>query len=183
MIWTDSSSNQCAGGVGVVLQSPEGDLVECTICLQFPTTNNEAEYEVVLLSLDLTKAAKTSLVVVHNDSQVIVGHINGDYKAKGEQMKEYLSIVKGRVSQKLLAKFMQIPREENDQAVRLPKTASAEHMVIASQVLSFAQYSPAIDKIDLEVISMGANWTTSIVLYLKDGMLLEDHNASCKLKV
>ena len=51
-------------------------------------TNNEAEYEAVLSSLDLAKAAGAKLVVIHCDSQVVVGHINGDYEAKGERMKE-----------------------------------------------------------------------------------------------
>ena len=111
MIWTDDSFNQCTGGVKVVLQSLEGDLVECTIHLQFPTTNNEAEYEAVLLGLDITKAVEASSVVIHSDSQVIVEHINRDYEAKGEWMKEYLNMVKGRVSQKLLVKFMQISRK------------------------------------------------------------------------
>ena len=97
MIWTNGSSNQRAEGGGVVLQSLEGDIVECTIRLQFPTTNNEAEYEAVLLGLDLAKAARASFVVIHCDSQVVDVHINEDYKAKGEQMKEYLSMVKGRV--------------------------------------------------------------------------------------
>jgi len=47
-------------------------------------------------------------VVIHSNLQVIVGHINGDYEAKGKRMKEYLIMIKGRVSQKFLAKFMQI---------------------------------------------------------------------------
>ena len=42
---TDGSSNRQAGGAGVILLSPEGDVVECMVCLDFPTTNNEVEYE------------------------------------------------------------------------------------------------------------------------------------------
>ena len=98
MIRIDGLSNQRAGGIGVVLQSPEGGLIECAVHLQFLTTNNEAEYEVVLMDLDLAKAAGASSVVIQNDSQVIIGHINGDYNGKGERMKEYLSMVKERVN-------------------------------------------------------------------------------------
>ena len=46
-------------------------------------TNNEAKYEVVFTGLDLDEAAEASLVVIHSDSQVIVGHNNEDYEAKG----------------------------------------------------------------------------------------------------
>lgn len=88
---------------------PEEDIVKCEIgrySLQFPTTSNEVEYEMVLLGLNLAKAEGASSVVIHYDSQIVVGHINEDYDVKGEWMKEYLSMVKGKVSQKLLAKFM-----------------------------------------------------------------------------
>ena len=63
---------------------PEGDLIECVMRLQFPTTNNEAKYEAVLMGLNLAKVAEASSVVIHSYLQVIVGHINGDYEAKRE---------------------------------------------------------------------------------------------------
>ena len=84
VIWTDGSSNQWVEGTGVLLWSLEGDTIECAICLQFSTTNNEAEYEAVLSSLDLAKAVKADLLVIFCNSQVMVGHINGDYEEKGE---------------------------------------------------------------------------------------------------
>ena len=41
----------------MVLHSQEGDEVECMLCLDFPTTNNETEYETLIIGLDLAKAA------------------------------------------------------------------------------------------------------------------------------
>ncbi|XP_075638892.1 uncharacterized protein LOC142610799 [Castanea sativa] len=65
----DGSSNKRVGGVGIVLQSPEGDKIECMVRLDFPTTNNEAEY------------------------------VNGNYECKGERMKKYLEQAKRRVNE------------------------------------------------------------------------------------
>lgn len=62
--------------------------------------------------------ARASSIVIHSDLQVIVRHINKNYEAKREWMKEYLSMVKKKVSHKFLAKFVQIPREKNEQADR-----------------------------------------------------------------
>ena len=53
-------------------------------------TNNETEYEAILTGLDLAKVVGALLVVLHSDSQVVVGYINVDYEAKGEQMKKSL---------------------------------------------------------------------------------------------
>ena len=67
------------------------------ICLDFPTTNNEAEYEALVAGLDLARVVGATSVVIYCNSQVITNQINGDYKCKGERMKLYLNQVKKRV--------------------------------------------------------------------------------------
>ena len=67
-IHTSESSNKQGGGAGVILQSSEGDRIECMICLDFPTTNNEVEYEALIVGLDLARAARAKNLVVYCDS-------------------------------------------------------------------------------------------------------------------
>ena len=69
IIHTDGSSNRHVGGVGVVIQTPEGDKIEYMIRLNFPTTNNEVEYEALVAGLDLAKAARVGNVIVHCNSR------------------------------------------------------------------------------------------------------------------
>ena len=52
VIHVDGSSTQHARGIGMVLQSPEGDKLKHKVRLQYQTTNNEIEYEVFLKGLD-----------------------------------------------------------------------------------------------------------------------------------
>ena len=77
-------------------------------------TNNEAEYEAIPTGLDLAKVVGALSVVLHSDFQVVVGHINGDYEAKGEQMKKYLYLIRRRANQTFAVKFLQVLREENE---------------------------------------------------------------------
>ena len=128
----------------MVIQTPEGDKIECMIRLDFPTTNNEAEYEALVAGLDLTKAAGAENMIIHCDSQVITSQINDDYKCRNERMKKDLEEVKNRISS-LEVKFVQIPREENECADRLAKAAFVEFMNASKQVLSFVQTSSLID--------------------------------------
>ena len=116
--------------------------------LDFPTTNNEAEYKALVARLDLAKGARATSVVMYCDSQVVTSQVNGDYECKGKKMKKYLEQVRKQVGD-LQAKFVQIPREENEQADRLAKAASAEHMLIPDKLLSFVQLSPLIDGISV----------------------------------
>ena len=128
----------------MVIQTPKGDKIKCMIWLDFPTINNEAEYEALVARLDLVKAAGAKNMIIHCDSQVIMSQINGDYECRNERMKKYLEEVKSRISS-LEVKFVQIPREENECADRLEKAASAEFMNASEQVLSFVQTSSLID--------------------------------------
>ena len=128
----------------MVIQTSERDKIECMIQLDFPMTNNEAEYEALVARLDLVKAAGAENIIIHCDSQVKTSQINGDYECRNERIKKYLEEVKNQISS-LQVKFVQIPREENECADCLAKAASAEFMSTSKQVLSFVQISSLID--------------------------------------
>ena len=130
-IHTDESSNRQAGRAGIVLHSYKGDKIECMVRLDFPTTNNEVEYEALVVGLDLAKAARATDMVLYCDSQAVMSQVNGNYECNGEWMNKYLEQMKKRTND-LQVKFFQIPREENKQANRLAKTTSAKYMLIPS---------------------------------------------------
>ena len=67
-----------------------------------PTINNE----VVQTGLNLAKVAGASLVIIHSNSQVVIGYINEDNEAKEEWMKKYLSLVKRLTNQNFAAEFV-----------------------------------------------------------------------------
>ena len=95
--WTvniDGSSTKDSGGVGIVLKSPEGDIIKQAIRLQYPTTNNEAEYEALLVGLKTAKILGATELDVRSDSQLVVGQVNGDYEAKEGRMQQYLQLVR-----------------------------------------------------------------------------------------
>ena len=99
------------------------------IQLDFPTTNNEKEYEALMARLNLAKVTGVENMVVHCDSQVVTSQINGGHECKNERMKRYLEEVKYRIGN-LEVKFVQIPREENECIDHLAKVASAEFMLV-----------------------------------------------------
>ena len=93
IIHVDGSSTQHAGGVGVILQSPEGDKLTYKVRLQYQATNNEVEYEALLKGLELVKSIEAQSVLILGDSQLVMGQVNGTCEAKEERMKKYLEKV------------------------------------------------------------------------------------------
>ena len=125
VIHVDGSSTQHAGGIGVVLQSPEGDKLKYKLRLQYKPSNNEVEYEALLKGLKLAKSVKARSVLVLGDSQLVMGQVNGTYEAKEGRMKKYLEKVLLLMKKFKEVNFVQILREENVEADSLAKEASA----------------------------------------------------------
>ena len=122
-------------------------------------------------------------MVVYYDSQVVTSQINGNYECKNERMKKYLKEVKGQIGSRQI-KFVQIPREENECANHLAKGASKEYMLVPDQVLSFDQISSLIDEVtSVQEIGTESNWTTPLVSYIRNDMLLDGKDDARKLKV
>ena len=68
VVHVDGSSTLHAGGIGVVLKSPEVDTLKCKVCLHYQTTNNKAEYEAFLKGLELAKVLEAESILVQGDS-------------------------------------------------------------------------------------------------------------------
>ena len=125
IIHVDGLSRQHAGGIGVVLQSPEGDKLMYKVSLQYQATNNEVEYKAFLKGLELAKSIEAESILILGDSQLVMGQVNGTCEAKEERMKKYLEKVLQLVKKFKEANFVQIPREENMEADALAKETSA----------------------------------------------------------
>ena len=98
--WTlhvDGVSRVSRSRIGLVLQSPNRELIEQAIRLNFLASNNEAEYEVVLVGLDLTLMWATTKLEVRNYSQLIIEQIQREYEANDECMVRYLAMVEERL--------------------------------------------------------------------------------------
>ena len=93
VVHVDGLSTQHTGGIGVVLQSLEGDKLKHKVRLQYQATNNKVEYEALLKGLELAKSVEAKSILVLGDSQLIMGQENGMYEAKEEWMRKYLSRV------------------------------------------------------------------------------------------
>ncbi|XP_050289994.1 uncharacterized protein LOC126728170 [Quercus robur] len=176
----DGLSTWHAGGIDVVLQSPELDKLKHKVRLQYQTTNNEVEYETLLKGLELAKSMEAKSILVLRDSQLIMGQVNGIYEAKEERMRKYHSRVMRLMKRFEEADFVQIPREENMEADTIAKEASTNESMDEFDEI---QYMPSIDILEVQQVESRGNWMTPIVSYLKDGRLPEEKDEARKLRV
>ena len=136
-IWTvqiDGSATKKVEGVGVVLIPLKGEMLKYAVRLQFPATNNEAEYEALLTGQSPAKALGAKSLIVQADSQLIIGQVKGDYEAKEERMRKYSKIFQ-RLSQHFdCLDFEQIPRAKNAEADFLTRLALSDDYNATSEL-------------------------------------------------
>ena len=85
-VYVDWASNQNGSGIRLVLISPEKVIVEKSLRLDFSATNNEAEYETLLIGMAMTQRMGGKSVKVFSDSKLVVGQVKGEFEAKDERM-------------------------------------------------------------------------------------------------
>ena len=124
-VYVDGASNQKGYGVGLVLISPEKVIVEKSLRLDFSATNNEAEYEALLMGMAMVHRMGGKSVKVFSDSRLVVGQVKGEFEAKDERMQGYLSQVKCLQSKFKSLDLLHIPRSGNAHANSLAMLATS----------------------------------------------------------
>ncbi|KAF7129994.1 hypothetical protein RHSIM_Rhsim10G0114200 [Rhododendron simsii] len=133
VLQVDGSTTREASGASLVLTSPKGQRLSYVLRFEFKATN-EAEYEALVVGLELAKAVGANHVLAKSDSQLVVGQVLGEYTVKEEIMQEYLDKVKAQVAKLQSFNIVRIPREENIEVDYLAKLATAKEDAIPQNI-------------------------------------------------
>ena len=68
MLSVDGSSNQQGSGAGIVLEGPNGELIEQALHFAFKASNNQAEYEALIAGMVLAKEMGARNLLAKSDS-------------------------------------------------------------------------------------------------------------------
>ena len=85
-VYVDGASNQKGSRIGLVLTSPEKVIIEKFLRLNFSTTNNESEYEALLIGMVMVQRMGGNSVKVFSNSRLVVGQVKGEFEVKDERM-------------------------------------------------------------------------------------------------
>jgi len=120
----DGSFNQQGNRAGVILEGPNGLLIEESLKFAFKTSNNKAEYEALIVEMLLAQELGAQNLLVKSDSLLVTEQVTGRYQAKDPQLAAYLRYV--TLLKDAFAEFdlVHVLREQNSQADILAKLAS-----------------------------------------------------------
>ena len=89
-VYVDGAANHRGSRVGLVMISPERITIEKSLRLGFSTSNNEAEYETLLVGMTMVQKMGGKAMEVFFDSILVVGQVQGELEARDPRMQEYL---------------------------------------------------------------------------------------------
>lgn len=97
----------------------------------FHVSNNELEYDALLVGLCMVLAMNMDQLIIYEDSQIIYGHITGVFEAKEDNMEKYFGLAKALISRFKPHSFKRLAEEINKKQTNFPKpyprTRSLEH--------------------------------------------------------
>ncbi|KFK39802.1 hypothetical protein AALP_AA3G290100, partial [Arabis alpina] len=206
-LYVDGSASRHGSGIGILLVSPTGDVLEQSFRLGFRASNNEAEWEALIAGLRLAKEMGARRIHAFSDSQLVTNQLNHEYDARDDRMSAYLQLIEkiilNHFDSFLLSK---VPRAENSKADALASLGSSSgtewHRTIPvgilpdpsielprgqSSVMSITELE-AEPEPDSEPISIpgastsSADWREEIIKYITQVIVPEDKWAARRLK-
>ena len=165
-----------SSGAGLVLQSHDGFLIEYAMKLDFPTTNNEAEYEALIAGLGLAGTLRVKNLKVRGDSKLIISQVKGEFEARDDTMAKYVRLVRAVMTQFNECHVEHIPREENAKADALSKFASFEIEESSGSVYFRVLKTRSIDVKLVAPIGLGTSWIDPIKAHIPDRLVAKRCN-------
>ncbi|CAL9006545.1 unnamed protein product [Prunus brigantina] len=162
-MYFDGSSTESRSGAGVVIESPQGQRWQFAFQLDFRCTNNQAEYEALIIGLEILQGMKATRCTSENLALYYVTALNTADQfsrisfvhvppAENQEANEMAQVASG----------VSIPADDLDRVIRVEKRtlpALAERGM-TSQVAS-AEISDEVETADTD-------WRYPIVKYLRD---------------
>ena len=90
-VFVNGAVNHKGSGVGLVLISPKRITIEKSLRLGFSATNNEVEYEALLVRITMVQKIGGKAVEIFSDSMLVVGQVWGELEARNLRMQGYLN--------------------------------------------------------------------------------------------
>ena len=128
-IYTDGASrgNPGLSGAGFVIYNSQNRIIGEYCKFLGRATNNQAEYQALILALKKAKKLKAHIIECYSDSKLMVEQLNRNYKIKNSGLIPLFIKVWNLKRFFRQVSFHYIPREKNKKADKLANKAFDEH--------------------------------------------------------
>lgn len=125
ILYTDGASrgNPGPAGAGALIVAEDGETLVETYVYIGEATNNQAEYQALLIGLQEAVKLAPSRLTVRMDSELIVKQLNGQYRVRNRDLLPLYSRARELLQRFADFRLVHVPREENFRADQLANQA------------------------------------------------------------
>ena len=80
-------------GAGIWMQLPDWEKLNYSFKLAYECTNNEAEYEALMLAIQILKDFQVKKVLIRGDSKLVIKQLQEEYQARHPRMRSYKNAI------------------------------------------------------------------------------------------
>jgi ribonuclease HI len=143
----DGAFSRAGKGVGIVIQSPSGQEFKFAYRLEFDATNNVAEYEALLLGLEIYKHMGVKCLNIKGDLDLVIQQLQSKFACKSERLKSYKNAIWDSIEDLEALNLIAIPRELNSKADELAvavSTLQLSHDLIKENISVEVIFRPSV---------------------------------------
>jgi ribonuclease HI len=118
-----SRGNPGPAAVGVVIATPDGDVVHAVGETIGTATNNTAEYRALLRGIELAREHGADELEIYGDSELVVKQVRGEYKVKDAGLKPLHAQARAALGEVGEWSFDHVRRDDNAHADELVNQA------------------------------------------------------------
>ncbi|KAL0301510.1 UNVERIFIED_CONTAM: hypothetical protein Sradi_6427800 [Sesamum radiatum] len=127
-MYFDGASHKEGAGARVVFVTSEGEVLHYSFTLTQNCSNNVAEYQALILRLEIAVDVKQLPLKVYGDSQLVLNQLLGLYEVKKPELLLYHNYAKRLIGWLEDVELEHLPMKDNKQADALAKLASTLSM-------------------------------------------------------
>lgn len=124
-MYFDGAAKTTGSGVGIVFISPQKDILPYSFYLGKVCTNNAAEYEALIMGLELALKFKIRHIEIFGDSELVIKQMTTEYEVRHEGLAMYHDLAQRLFECFPDASITHVPRKDNAIADALANLATA----------------------------------------------------------
>jgi len=181
-LYMDDSSNKISCGVGAVLEGPGDLLLKQALQFGFKATNNQVEYEALLVGLNLAYDMGAHEVTCKSNFQVMIGQIKGEFEVKEPLLQRYYHTVCNNITQFQRVTVEHIRRQDKKLVDVLSRISTTKKKSHHRSVIQIWLRKPSMAETECVAITDAKveTWMTLIVRYLVQGTCKPEEEKAMK---
>ncbi|KAM5551438.1 hypothetical protein ABKV19_026329, partial [Rosa sericea] len=178
VLYFDGSRTDTLAGAGIALENPAGDHFSYSFQLEFQCTNNQAEYEALLIGLEVLLEMGIRDVQILGDSLLVINQLCNEFRCNSFTLVPYWNRTLELLDQFDNVHLEHIPRERNFAANELAQLATGVTLRygVRERILKverrtlpswMARRDPPDDTSVATLESIDVDWRIPLINYLK----------------